>query len=52
MLIDGDGDAVVLDFGGGNTVGWVDHDNYGTMEGEQQGLDKIMAALAVDATLD
>ncbi|KAK5999060.1 hypothetical protein PT974_01448 [Cladobotryum mycophilum] len=45
ILIDEDGDAVVIDFGGGNTVGWVDHDKYGTMEGEQQGLDKILHAL-------
>jgi serine/threonine protein kinase len=52
VLIDDDGDAVVLDFGGGNTVGWVDHDKYGTMEGELQGLAKIMAALGVDATSD
>ena len=52
VLIDDDGDAVVLDFGGGNTVGWVDHDKYGTMEGELQGRAKIMAALEVDATSD
>jgi hypothetical protein len=44
---DGDGDAIVLDFGGGNTVGWVDHDKYGSMEGEEQGLEKIMLALGV-----
>ncbi|KAI1826325.1 hypothetical protein F4861DRAFT_102260 [Xylaria intraflava] len=45
VLIDDEGDAIVLDFGGGNTVGWVDHDKYGTLEGVQMGLDKIMAAL-------
>lgn len=47
VLIDTDGDAVVLDFGGGNTMGWVDQDKYGSMEGEEQGLQKIMEALKV-----
>jgi serine/threonine protein kinase len=48
VLINDDGDAVVLDFGGGNTIGWVDQDKYGTMEGDEQGLQKIMVALEVD----
>ncbi|KAK3297226.1 uncharacterized protein B0H64DRAFT_473366 [Chaetomium fimeti] len=47
ILIDDNGDAVVLDFGGGNTVGWVDNDKYATMQGEEQGLGKIMEALGV-----
>ncbi|KAK3299666.1 uncharacterized protein B0H64DRAFT_389253 [Chaetomium fimeti] len=47
VLINEDDDAVVLDFGGGNTIGWVDHDKYGSMEGEEQGLEKIMLALRV-----
>jgi hypothetical protein len=47
-LIDENNDAVLLDFGGGNTLGWVDEDKYGTMEGEQQGLQKIMKALGVE----
>ena len=50
VLIDDNGDAVVLDFGGGNTVGWVDNDKYATMEGEEQGLRKIMEALGVEAS--
>jgi serine/threonine protein kinase len=45
VLIDENNDAVLLDFGGGNTVGWVDRDKYGTMEGDQQGLQKIIKAL-------
>ncbi|KAK4152396.1 hypothetical protein C8A00DRAFT_16297 [Chaetomidium leptoderma] len=49
VLIDNNSDAVVLDFGGGNTVGWVDNDKYATMEGEEQGLRKIMEALGVQA---
>jgi serine/threonine protein kinase len=52
VLINHDGDAVVLDFGGGNTMGWVDRDKYGTMEGEEQGLAKIIEALKVDRGLD
>ena len=49
VLINDDGDAVVLDFGGGNTMGWVYHDKYGSMEGEEQGLEKMMLALGVEA---
>ncbi|KAI1291241.1 hypothetical protein F5Y03DRAFT_377292 [Xylaria venustula] len=45
VLIDDEGDAVVLDFGAGNTVGWVDADKYGTLEGDIQGLEKILAHL-------
>ncbi|KAK3290436.1 uncharacterized protein B0H64DRAFT_378648 [Chaetomium fimeti] len=48
ILIDDDDDAVVLDFGGGNTVGWVDQDKYGSMDGEEQGLLKIKEALGVE----
>lgn len=49
VLINNDGDAVVLDFGGGNTMGWVDSDKYGSMEGEEQGLQKIMEVLGVES---
>ena len=42
----------VVDFGGGNTVGWVDRDKYGSIKGEMQGLSKIMAALGVEANSD
>jgi serine/threonine protein kinase len=45
VLIDNNGDAVLLDFGGGNTAGWVDNDKYATMDGEEQGLGRIMEAL-------
>jgi serine/threonine protein kinase len=48
VLINDDGDVVVLDFGGGNTIGWVDQDKYGTMEGDQEVLQKIMVAIEVD----
>ncbi len=45
VLIDDNGDAVVVDFGT-NTA--ASHDKYGTMEGEEQGLEKIMAALRIE----
>ncbi|KAI0798277.1 hypothetical protein GGR55DRAFT_684799 [Xylaria sp. FL0064] len=45
VLIDNEGDATVQDFGGGNTVGWVDEDKYGAPKGDLQGLEEIMAAL-------
>lgn len=48
VLIDDNGDAVVLDFGGGNTHGCVDEEMYGTLEGDLQGLEKIMKALGQD----
>ena len=47
VLIDERGDAVMLDFGRGNTVGWADREKYGTMEGEEQGMGKIMEVLGV-----
>ncbi|KAK4031953.1 hypothetical protein C8A01DRAFT_41609 [Parachaetomium inaequale] len=47
VLINEDDDAVVLNFGGGNTMGWVDHDKYDSMEGKEQRLEKIMLALRV-----
>jgi hypothetical protein len=47
VLIDNNGDAVLLDFGGGNTAGWVDNGKYATMDGEEQGLGRIMEALRI-----
>ena len=48
LIDDTNNDAVLLDFGGGNTVGWVDREKYGTMEGEAQGLRKILDALEIE----
>lgn len=45
VIDDRNGGAVVVDFGRGNTVGWVDPDKYGTVEGDLQGPDKIIEAL-------
>ncbi|KAF5628938.1 serine threonine kinase [Fusarium sp. NRRL 52700] len=45
VLIDQNDDAWVIDFGGGYTVGWVDKDKTGTLEGDRQGLAKILNML-------
>lgn len=44
VLVDknGHGDAWVIDFGGGYTEGWVDRDTSNTIEGDLQGLAKII----------
>lgn len=42
VLVDIAGDAWVVDFGGGHTEGWVDHDKAGTIEGDLQGLRAII----------
>ncbi|KAI0395642.1 hypothetical protein F5Y17DRAFT_422480 [Xylariaceae sp. FL0594] len=45
VLIDENDDAFVLDFGGGHPLGWVDEDKHGTVEGDLQGLEKILDVL-------
>jgi serine/threonine protein kinase len=40
-------DAWIVDFGGGNTCGWVDADIAGTLKGDLQGLAKIKTRLGV-----
>lgn len=42
VLIDKDGNALIIDFEGGYTEGWVDKDKAGTKEGDLQGLEKIL----------
>jgi hypothetical protein len=46
VLVDQNDDAWVVDFGGGYTLGWVDEDKAGTLEGDRQGLVKILNMLA------
>lgn len=48
VLIDMRGDAWLVDFGGGHANGWVDVDKAGTMEGDRQGLDNILAFIATE----
>lgn len=45
ILIDKDDNAWVIDFGGGYTPGWVDPDKSGTLQGDEQGLERIMEML-------
>ncbi|KAF5254509.1 hypothetical protein FANTH_767 [Fusarium anthophilum] len=45
VLIDQNDDAWVIDFGGGYTAGWVDEDKAVTLEGDRQGLAKILDML-------
>ncbi|KFY58857.1 hypothetical protein V496_05923 [Pseudogymnoascus sp. VKM F-4515 (FW-2607)] len=41
-------DAWVVDFGGGNTEGWIDHELRESVEGDQQALRRIKKELAKD----
>jgi hypothetical protein len=53
VLIDASNDAWIIDFGGGDTEGWVDSDLAGTKEGDAQGLSRIVEFLqkSAEATL-
>ncbi|RSL66066.1 hypothetical protein CEP54_003868 [Fusarium duplospermum] len=59
VLIDNDNNAVVIDLEGGTTRGWVDHDVGGTLEGDMQGMERMMdfifndeSPLRLDASSD
>ncbi|KAK4196449.1 hypothetical protein QBC40DRAFT_287257 [Triangularia verruculosa] len=41
VLIDMEGDAWLIDFGGSYTPGWVDEDKQETVEGDRQGVQRI-----------
>ncbi|KAK1598926.1 uncharacterized protein LY79DRAFT_586441 [Colletotrichum navitas] len=45
VLIDRDNNAWVIDFGGSYTPGWIDKEKAGTLEGDAQGLAKILDIL-------
>ncbi|KAM3500115.1 hypothetical protein MY11210_009550 [Beauveria gryllotalpidicola] len=45
VIVDLQGDAWIIDFGGGYTEGWVDRDSSGTIAGDIEGLKKIVALL-------
>ncbi|KJZ69329.1 hypothetical protein HIM_11287 [Hirsutella minnesotensis 3608] len=45
VIIDRQGDAWIIDFGGGHTKGWVDENKAGTVEGDLQGLRNILKFL-------
>ena len=42
ILVDVYGDAWLIDFGGGRTEGWVDPDKAETVDGDLQGLERIL----------
>ncbi|KAE9376600.1 hypothetical protein N431DRAFT_435874 [Stipitochalara longipes BDJ] len=42
VLVDKNGDAWIIDFGGGYTRGFVEREKAGTIEGDLQGLEKIV----------
>jgi hypothetical protein len=39
-------DTWIVDFGGGNTQGWIERDLHGSKAGDLQALDRITAELA------
>ncbi|KAF9872728.1 hypothetical protein CkaCkLH20_09907 [Colletotrichum karsti] len=45
ILIDRGDNAWIIDFGGSYTPGWVDKDKAETLEGDKQGLEKILSFL-------
>ena len=47
ILIDEKDDAWIVDFGGGQTLGWVDYELVGSKDGDLQALKKILEALQV-----
>ncbi|KAI0452861.1 hypothetical protein F5B21DRAFT_515818 [Xylaria acuta] len=46
VLIDKEDNAWIIEFGGSYTTGWVDEDKAGTLEGDMQGLEKIMEVMS------
>ena len=46
ISVDMDDNAWIIDFGGSYTLGWVDKDKAGTLEGDMQGLARIIAILS------
>jgi serine/threonine protein kinase len=49
VLIDVNKDAWIVDFGGGCTEGWVEKEIAGTVQGDLQGLAKILEYLGIEA---
>jgi hypothetical protein len=51
LIDDTTDDAWVVDFGGGNTFGWVDRELAGMVEGDFQGMEKIKGFLSGDVCI-
>ncbi|KAH8668668.1 hypothetical protein BX600DRAFT_435191 [Xylariales sp. PMI_506] len=47
VIIDEEGNAWLIDFGGGFTEGWVEEELAGTLEGDEQAVKKIMEFLNI-----
>lgn len=47
ILIDENDEAWIINFGGSYTVGWVDKEKAGTLEGDMQGLAKTFDVLCL-----
>lgn len=50
ILVDLDGDAHVVDFGGGYSMGWVDPEKAETVEGDAEALEKIQEFIVSGGT--
>jgi len=50
ILVDKSSNAVLIDFEGGSTRYWVDKGKAGTVEGDLQGLEKLMDYIFNDAS--
>lgn len=42
VLIDKEDNAIIIDLEGGTTQGWVDQDKANTLEGDSQGMERMM----------
>ncbi|KAJ3526201.1 hypothetical protein NM208_g11305 [Fusarium decemcellulare] len=52
IIIDTDRDAWIVDFGGGQTQGWVDRANMGTTKGDLEGLENILEFISTGGIED
>ncbi|KAI0009093.1 hypothetical protein F4779DRAFT_402276 [Xylariaceae sp. FL0662B] len=52
IIIDIDGDAWIIDFGGGHTKGWVDGDKAGTVEGDLHGLRNVLQFISTGEEIE
>ncbi|PNH44517.1 hypothetical protein VD0004_g3182 [Verticillium dahliae] len=51
VLVDENGNAIVIDLEGGTTQGWVDREKEGTVEGDAQGVENMMDFIFDDESM-
>ncbi|KAG7123900.1 hypothetical protein HYQ44_002536 [Verticillium longisporum] len=51
VLVDENGNAIVIDLEGGTTQGWVDREKEGTVEGDAQGVENMMDFIFNDESM-